>query len=419
LHQVRTRHALYVLTWTEAMYGALASDEARTFAQLTAETDNVRAALSWVCACETPDEALLDTALRSTEMLWFFWRARGQVEEGRRWVEQLLALPGGTQRGRTTALSAAGYLAAEQGDFEHAIANHESSLAIADRCQDEAGRVMALWGIGRASFWQGDLERSLAVYEQGIAIARQRGNNIWLHGFLGNYGSLTIAIGDLDRAKQVLIEGQCASRAARLADSTIITLDLGLIALLRGQHSQAHDIVTQVMGLERQQGPSRFLALSLEHQGWLAVVTSQPRRAAMLLGAAAALRERIGAPIPPVHQSQHAMFIEQARQQMDDERWLAAWDEGHAMSLDAAIDLALTMTLTPEAAPSQPVTALLSPREPEVLRLVVDGQTDREIAAALFISHHTVMRHVSHILTKLGVDSRTAAATWAVRQGLV
>jgi DNA-binding NarL/FixJ family response regulator len=44
--------------------------------------------------------------------------------------------------------------------------------------------------------------------------------------------------------------------------------------------------------------------------------------------------------------------------------------------------------------------------------------SDREIAGHLFISHHTVMRHVSHILGKLGVDSRTAAATIAVREAL-
>jgi DNA-binding CsgD family transcriptional regulator len=61
----------------------------------------------------------------------------------------------------------------------------------------------------------------------------------------------------------------------------------------------------------------------------------------------------------------------------------------------------------------------LTPRECEVLRFVARGMTDREIADALFISHHTVARHVSHILNKLDVDSRTAAATCAVRNGVV
>jgi DNA-binding CsgD family transcriptional regulator/tetratricopeptide (TPR) repeat protein len=61
----------------------------------------------------------------------------------------------------------------------------------------------------------------------------------------------------------------------------------------------------------------------------------------------------------------------------------------------------------------------LTPRELDVLRLLVDGKTDREIAVDLFISHHTVMNHVSNILGKLEVDSRTAAATFAVRHELV
>jgi pentatricopeptide repeat protein len=61
----------------------------------------------------------------------------------------------------------------------------------------------------------------------------------------------------------------------------------------------------------------------------------------------------------------------------------------------------------------------LTRREVEVLRLLAQGLSDREIGEALFISRHTVMRHVSHILAKLDVDSRTAAAAHAVRNRIV
>ncbi len=61
----------------------------------------------------------------------------------------------------------------------------------------------------------------------------------------------------------------------------------------------------------------------------------------------------------------------------------------------------------------------LSPREREVLALLVDGRTNREIGAALFISEKTASVHVSHILDKLGVTSRGAAAALAARGGLV
>jgi DNA-binding CsgD family transcriptional regulator len=61
----------------------------------------------------------------------------------------------------------------------------------------------------------------------------------------------------------------------------------------------------------------------------------------------------------------------------------------------------------------------LSPREIDVLRLAAKGMTDREIAASLFISPRTVTTHVTHILNKLGVNTRTEAAAYAVREGLI
>jgi DNA-binding NarL/FixJ family response regulator len=60
----------------------------------------------------------------------------------------------------------------------------------------------------------------------------------------------------------------------------------------------------------------------------------------------------------------------------------------------------------------------LTEREAEVLRLVVDGQSNREIAAALFLSERTVARHLSNIFTKIDVTSRTGAAAWALEHNV-
>jgi DNA-binding NarL/FixJ family response regulator len=60
----------------------------------------------------------------------------------------------------------------------------------------------------------------------------------------------------------------------------------------------------------------------------------------------------------------------------------------------------------------------LTPREREVLGLVAQGCTNREIAATLFVSHRTAATHVANILGKLDVSSRTEATAWAVREGL-
>jgi DNA-binding NarL/FixJ family response regulator len=64
-------------------------------------------------------------------------------------------------------------------------------------------------------------------------------------------------------------------------------------------------------------------------------------------------------------------------------------------------------------------TAELTPRELEVLRLVATGKANKQIAAELAISERTARTHVSRILHKLHLSSRTQAALWAVREGLV
>ena len=69
--------------------------------------------------------------------------------------------------------------------------------------------------------------------------------------------------------------------------------------------------------------------------------------------------------------------------------------------------------------PQQPTTSEpLSEREVEVLRLIAHGESNQQIAAALGIGEATVSKHVSHILSKLQLASRTQAALYALREGL-
>jgi len=78
---------------------------------------------------------------------------------------------------------------------------------------------------------------------------------------------------------------------------------------------------------------------------------------------------------------------------------------------------AVTARLLREAPPPEP-SEPLTERETEVLRLLAAGRSNKEIAAELVITEKTVKAHVSHILSKLGVASRTQAALHAVRTGL-
>jgi DNA-binding NarL/FixJ family response regulator len=84
------------------------------------------------------------------------------------------------------------------------------------------------------------------------------------------------------------------------------------------------------------------------------------------------------------------------------------------MHLDPAVARLLADSVR---APRRPGTDL-TPREREVLALVAEGASNRQIAERLVVSERTARTHVSAILTKLGLVSRTQAALWAVREGL-
>jgi DNA-binding NarL/FixJ family response regulator len=84
--------------------------------------------------------------------------------------------------------------------------------------------------------------------------------------------------------------------------------------------------------------------------------------------------------------------------------------------LDAAVARQLTASL--RQGPSADPKALFTAREREILVLVAQGKANKEIASELVISERTARTHVSNILAKLGLSSRTQAALWAVREGL-
>jgi DNA-binding NarL/FixJ family response regulator len=87
------------------------------------------------------------------------------------------------------------------------------------------------------------------------------------------------------------------------------------------------------------------------------------------------------------------------------------------LQLDPAVAKRLMSTLRAARRPDP--AAGLTTRELEVLRLVGEGRANKEIALALGIGERTARTHVSNILGKLGLSSRTQAALWAAREGLV
>jgi DNA-binding NarL/FixJ family response regulator len=159
----------------------------------------------------------------------------------------------------------------------------------------------------------------------------------------------------------------------------------------------------------------------LEGLAGTAVGLGDGKRAARLLGAADSLRERVGTPLPPPRIDRYERTVAAIRKGLSDAEFEALRSEGNSWPQERAIDYALeeTPAIRQSIEHSSAPVAGLSKREIEVLRLLVEGLSDREIAEHLYISHHTAMRHVSNILRKLDVNSRTVAAAWAVRNGLV
>ncbi|MFF9375287.1 response regulator [Streptomyces griseoluteus] len=88
---------------------------------------------------------------------------------------------------------------------------------------------------------------------------------------------------------------------------------------------------------------------------------------------------------------------------------------GHILLQPEVADALLTQE---EANSSQSRGSSLTEREREVLGLIADGRSNREIARALVLSEKTVKTHVSNILMKLDLADRTQAALWAVRHGM-
>jgi DNA-binding NarL/FixJ family response regulator len=145
-------------------------------------------------------------------------------------------------------------------------------------------------------------------------------------------------------------------------------------------------------------------------------------RAARMFGAASALRESAGGPLRPFDQDWHDRAVAVARDAAGEANFAVAWAAGAALPpLQAIAETLEWAALETKAAPTAAIPTTLgglTPREMDVLRLLTEGKSDREIASVLFVSRRTASTHVATILHKLGVTSRAAAAAYAVRHGL-
>jgi predicted ATPase/class 3 adenylate cyclase len=173
--RLQQAHAAYYLAFAERAEPGLLGGwrQAEWLDRLTEDQDNLRAALAWFARHGPAEDGLrLAAALRR------FWRARGNLTEGREHMAALLALPAAEPRGRARAkaLHAAGLFASGQGDYVEARRSLEESLDIYRRLGDAHGIGWALVALGILARYEGDHVAAKSRLEESLALVTQVGD---------------------------------------------------------------------------------------------------------------------------------------------------------------------------------------------------------------------------------------------------
>jgi predicted ATPase/DNA-binding CsgD family transcriptional regulator len=407
---VRARHAAYFLALVERVEPLLEeADLAGWLSRLDAEHDNLRAALRWLIAAGDAQRALrLGGALR------LLWHLRGHHREGRARLAEVLAVPGAeaSTAERAKALDALGFLARFQGHYREARAAIEEELAIRRALDDRKGEADALCNLGAVTLFQGDLAVARQLYADGLAIQRGLGNRQGIADALSHLGIAAARQGDPAAARPLHEESLAIWR--QLGDGQGIGWalhKLGDVALQAGDLDEARARLIESLHVRQAMGLNWGTAESLEGLALLAAAEGQPARAVELAGAADAICELVGIAGDPGRRAALERGLSDARRALRPDRAAAAWQRGRATPPDRAVAEALTGAGAgqPPDVPVDPLTA----RERQVADLIASGLTNRQIAEALVISERTAERHVSNVMDKLDMSSRSQIAVWA------
>ena len=419
---IRERHAGWYLELaaTEAPLVHLAGEPER-LRRLSDEYGNLRAALGWFAA-RGDAEALA----RLTGALSWFWHMGGQGREGRRWLEQALAASArASPEARLGTLSGACNLAVQQGDHARATALGEELLAVARTHGDRAAEADARFLLSRAASQRGAGVQATAFAAAAVALCRELGDERRLPWALQRLGIEAYVAGDLSGAAALLAEALAGFRAAgNPLGMAYASGNLGMARHALGDQRQAAALHRESLTLHRDLADPWETAHVLIQAALLTAEAQDGERAARLLGAAEGLFTLTGTVPNPYERDNAGRAEAAARAWLDPDAYTSAWESGQALRFAQAIEegLAAVAAIEAQLAPgrSSPGTAGggLTPREQEVLRLLVAGRSNAEIAAALFVSRRTITTHVGRLYAKLGVASRAEAIALAHRHGL-
>ena len=355
-------------------------------------------------------------AVELVTVLFGLWQAR-HVREGRAWVNRALSaagddLPPGTQ---ARGLWAAANLAHFQGDYDEQRRLAEDSLTAARVAADPLTLARALHAQAMALVGSDD-SAAQAGYLESLSLCESVGDEVGIAMACNDLGELARSAGDFAEATAFYERALVGWRA--LGDTGGIALtahNLALSVYALGELERAGTLLLESLASAETIGDRHLRAVVLAAIVAVAATQAPTRAVAELYGAVLAELAAAGVALGPPDDGPFREAEQTLRSVLGAERFAAARARGSALS-DADQQRLVQHVVEPSP---QPDADALTARQMEVMRLMAVGLSNSEIAERLVLSDHTVHRHVSNILGKLGARSRAAAVSIAARRGLL
>jgi non-specific serine/threonine protein kinase len=327
------------------------------------------------------------------------------------------------KRGVANALGDLGSLALDRGDYEQASSLLEESLRLHRELGSREDVIGVLDGLGVLASAKGDRDQAISFFSEALVLSRGLGNVRRTASSLGNLGITVLVHGDTEEATALLEESLAQFR--RIGDVSNIAVGLvylALAALTQGEHERARVLCRESLELLQKAENRHLIADCLEVMAAAAAAQGGLQRAARLWGAAGALRAETGVPQQPEDSKLLDPYLAAARFGLGEAAWQTLLAEGRAMVPEQSVDYALSAEEPILPHPGTHLrrgdSAALSPRGEEIAVLVSRGLTNRQIASELSISEHTVATHMTKMLKRLGLNSRSTLSAWVAERGL-
>lgn len=386
------------------------ADQSPLLTRMRAEHANLRLALDSFVS----EEDRSRTALRMAAALWCYWVACGRQREGRHWLDRALAKSTEPTVERVAALWTNGYLAMAEGNAELGAQLLRECRTLSRQLGDEAGLARATHMLGVAQHNLGNIERGVKLLQEGVEREERLSDvNPFLTLAKNQLAWAYCISAQADRAAE-LLEGCRATCEAHREGWLLswVLVFLGLARWIQGETPAAVRCLRDAIRHKRTLDDVLGLAVAMEILAWSALSEGNTKWAARLLGASQTMWEPLGEYLGGFELRRWSeQCADRARVRLGTLAFDAAVQSGKRLTSAEAIACALGERDQPQSTPTTPRELVtLTPRETEIAHLLVKGMTNKEIANALVIAPRTVDSHVEHILTKLGLTSRTQVA---------